>query len=113
LDIRTSLISRVQTAQTMKSTIIVDGKELKLNRFITELTGNLVDAIARSLKHAEGQNIQLILSGENLQMYVDQQEVPLDLGHASQIVGGVLRGLLQSLYGAENAKEIQFSCERP
>ena len=96
----------------MKSRIIVDGKELKLNRFITDLTANVVDAIACSLKFSEGNTIQFRLRGEELQMFVDSKEIALNLGHASQIVGDVLKGFLKNLYGAENAKEIDFVCER-
>ena len=96
----------------MNSHIIVDGKELKLNRFITDLTANVVDAVARSLKFTEGNQIQFRLRGEELQMFVDGKEIALNLGHASQIVSDVLRGLLKNLYGAENAKEIDFICQR-
>jgi hypothetical protein len=96
----------------MTSHIIVDGKELKLNRFITELTGNVIDAIARSLKFGEGNNIQFVLEGEKLTMFVDGKEVSLNLGHASQIVGDVLRGLLKHLYGAEGSRVVTFICEK-
>ena len=96
----------------MNSHIIVDGKELKLNRFITELTANVIDAVARSLKFSDGNLIQFRLRGEELQMFVDAKEISLNLGHASQIAGDVLKGLLKNLYGAENANEIDFICER-
>jgi hypothetical protein len=96
----------------MNSRIIVDGKELKLNRFITDLTANVVDAIARSLKFSEGNSIQFRLRDEELQMFVDGKEIALNLGHASHIVSDVLNGLLKNLYGAEKAKEIDFVCER-
>jgi hypothetical protein len=96
----------------MNSRIIVDGKELKLNRFITDLTANVVDAIARSLKYSEGNSVQLRLRGEELQMFADGKEIALNLGHASHIISDVLKGLLKNLFGAENAKEIDFVCER-
>ena len=96
----------------MNSRIIVDGKELKLNRFITDLSANVVDGIARSLKYSDGNDIRFRLRGEELQMFVDGREIPLNLGHASHIVGDVLKGLLKNLFGAENAKEIDFVCER-
>ncbi len=96
----------------MNSHIIVDGKELKLNRFITDLTANVVDAVARSLKFTDGNQIQFRLRGEELQMFVDAKEIALNLGHGSQIVGDVLKGLLKNLYGSENAKEIDFVCQR-
>ncbi|MCI0416392.1 hypothetical protein L0222_26760 [bacterium] len=96
----------------MNSRIIVDGKELKLNRFIADLTANVVDAIARSLKYSDGNKIHFRLRNEELQMFVDDSEIALNLGHASKIVGDVLKGLLKNLYGAEDAKEIDFVCER-
>jgi hypothetical protein len=96
----------------MNSHIIVDGKPLKLNRFVTELNGNIVDAIARSLKFTEGKQIQFRLSLGDIAMRIDDQEVSLDLGHASQMVREVLTGLLKNLYGAENATEVLFICER-
>jgi hypothetical protein len=96
----------------MNSHIIVDGKELKLNRFITDLTANVVDSIARSLKYSEGNNVQFRMRGEELQMFVDGKEIALNVGHASHIVGDVLKGLLKNLFGAENAKEIDLVCER-
>jgi hypothetical protein len=96
----------------MNSRIIVDGKELKLNRFITDLSANVVDAIARSLKYSEGNNVQFRMRDEQLQMFIDGKEIALNLGHASHIIGDVLKGLLKNLFGAENAKEIDFICER-
>jgi hypothetical protein len=96
----------------MNSRIIVDGKELKLNRFITDLTANVVDAIARSLKYSKGNSVQFRLRGDDLQMFVDGKEIALNLGHASHIIGDLLKGLLKNLYGAEVAKEIDFVCER-
>jgi hypothetical protein len=94
------------------SNIIVDGKSLKLNRFITELTGNIIEGIAKSLKFTDGKQIQFRLQGEELSMQVDGKEVPLNIGHAGQMVRDVLAGLLKNLYGAENAREVVFVCER-
>ncbi len=96
----------------MNSSIVVDGKTLELNRFIRELNGNLVNAIARSLKASEGKRVRLVLNGDTLSMFVDENQVPLDLGRAAEIVGGVLKGLLSNLKGAENAVEVSFECER-
>ena len=96
----------------MNSRIIVDGKELKLNRFITELSANVVDAIARSLKYSEGNSVQFRMRDDQLQMFIDGKEIALNLGHASHIIGDVLKGLLKNLFGAENANEIDFVCER-
>jgi hypothetical protein len=96
----------------MNSHIIVDGKALKLNRFVTELNGNILDAIARSLKYTDGKQIRFRLSQGDIAMQVDDQEVSLALGHASQMVRDVLTGLLKNLYGAENATEVLFICER-
>ena len=96
----------------MNSRIIVDGKQLKLNRFIVELTGNILNAIAGSLKYTEGQLIEFRMMPDDLKMYVDAKEVPLNIGSASQIVRDVLTGLLKNLYGAENAKEVLLICER-
>ncbi|MGH9857940.1 MAG: hypothetical protein ACRD4B_08860 [Acidobacteriota bacterium] len=96
----------------MNSHIIVDGKPLKLNRFVTELNGNLLDAVARSLKFTDGKQIRFRLSQGEIAMHIDDKQVSLDLGHASQIVRDVLTGLLKNLYGAENATEVLFICER-
>jgi hypothetical protein len=96
----------------MKSIIQVDGKELKLNRFIEELSANLIDALARSLKFSDGRQIEFRLRGEEVNMFVDDREVSLNLGQARQIVGSVLNGFLRNLYGTENAQEIRLRCER-
>jgi len=96
----------------MKSIIRVDGKELKLNRFIEELSANLVDAMARSLKFSDGRRIEFRLRGDEVNMFVDDREVSLDLGQARRIVGSVLRGFLLNLHGTETATEIHLSCER-
>ena len=96
----------------MNTRVVVDGKELKLNRFIQDLTGNLIDGIARSLKSPDGSKMEFRMRGEELAMFVDDKEVSLNLGHASRIIGDVLKGLLKNLYGAENASEASFICER-
>ena len=96
----------------MNSLIIVDGKALKLNRFVTELSANIMDAIAKSLKFTEGKEIRFRLSGEEIAMHLDGKEVSLDLGHASHIIRDLLAGLLRNLHGSENAKEVFFICER-
>ena len=96
----------------MNSRIVVDGKELKLNRFITELTGNVLEALARSLKFAGGKRIEFRLSGEDVAMFVDENEVPLNYGSASRIVRDVLKGLTGNLYGTESAKEVRMIYEQ-
>ena len=92
--------------------IHVDGKALKLNRFVTELTGNIMEAIAKSLKFTDGKEIRFRLSGEEIAMHVDGKEVSLDLGHASHIIRDLFAGLLKNLHGTENAKEVLLICER-
>jgi hypothetical protein len=96
----------------MKTVIHVDGKDLKLNRFIDELGANLIDALARSLKHSDGRQIEFRFRGEEVQMFVDNREIPLDLGQARKIVSSVLNGFLQCLHGTDQAKEISMLCER-
>jgi hypothetical protein len=96
----------------MTAKVVVDGKALFLNPFITILVGNVIDGVLRSLKAPEGSNIEFLLRKDDLQLFVDQAEVPLDLGHARQIVGNILKGLLSSLKGAENGEEFRFLCER-
>lgn len=96
----------------MKSHIRVDGKELKLNHFIQELNANLIDAIAKSLKFSEGKQIEFLIRNDEVRMFVDAQEIPLNLGHASQMVKSVLKGFLSNLHGTENAIEISLNCER-
>jgi hypothetical protein len=96
----------------MKSNVFVDGKELKLNPFIQELNGNLIDAIAKSLKFSEGKKVEFTMKENQLKMFVDSKEIPLDLGHASQIVGSVLKGFLSNLHGTENVQEVRLVCER-
>jgi len=96
----------------MKSSILVDGKELKLNHFIQELTANLIDGIAKSLKFSEGKRIEFVLKHNEIEMFVEAQQIPLDFGHASQIVGAVLKGFLSNLHGIESASEVRMVCER-
>lgn len=95
----------------MPASVFVDGKKLSLNPFMSSLIGNIIQATARSLKTPEGNRIELNLHGENLDLNVDGKEVPLTAGSARSIVGNVLRGLLQSLHGAESGKEFRFVYE--
>jgi hypothetical protein len=96
----------------MKLSVLVDGKKLFLNPFMTNLTGNLIDAIARSLKVPEGNRTELIYSSQSLEITVDGKEVSLQMGSAQRIVGNLIRGLTESLHGAENGKEFTFIYER-
>lgn len=96
----------------MKLSVSVDGKNLFLNPFMTNLTGNLIEAIARSLKAPEGDRIELNYDGQTLRMAVDQTELPLSVGSAQRIIGGLIRGLAESLHGAEGGKEFSFIYER-
>src|SRR5215471_4773582 len=93
------------------ASIQVDGKRILLNPFMCSMVGNVVEALAKSLKSPRGSRVDFFLRGDDLQMQVDQKEVPLNLGHAKQIVGNVLRGILNSVHGAENASEIQITWE--
>jgi hypothetical protein len=93
----------------METSVMVDGKKLFLNPFMSNLIGNIIAATVRSLKSPEGERIEFILRGDDLQLTINEKDVPLNLGHAKQIVGNVLKGIAISLKGAENAKEIRFS----
>lgn len=92
----------------MEISIVVDGKKLFLNPFMSTLIANILDAIVRSLKADPGDRIEFILHENDLHLTIDGKEIPLNLGHAKQIVGNVLRGMAASLKGAEEAKEIRF-----
>lgn len=95
----------------MKGSVLVDEKKLFLNPFMTVLVGNVVSAIASSLKCPAGKRIEFQMAGEELSLKVDDQNVALDLGHARQIVGNVLKGLQSSLKGAENGQRFAFVSE--
>jgi len=95
----------------MTCTVLVDGKKLMLNPFMTTLTGNIIDAVARSLKSPEGKRFEFQLEHEQLRFFVDGTEVPLNLGHGQQIIGSILKGLVQSMHGAESGKLFQFIYE--
>ena len=96
----------------MTATIFVDGKKLFLNPFMATLTGNIIDAAAQSLKAPQGLQIRFVMNGAQVNLFVDGSEVSLDLGHAQQIVGNLLSGLLRSLKGTETAKQFEFICEK-
>ena len=96
----------------MNASVWVDGKKLFLNPFITVLIGNVMDAVARSLKTPEGKQVEFLIRGEELQLMVDQRDVPLNLGHAQQIVGNLFHGIRRSLKGAESGTEFRFIYER-
>ena len=96
----------------MQVTILVDGQKLFLNPFMTTLAGNVLLAIARSLKAPEGKRLEFLLLTDELQLQVDGQTVDLDLGRAKRIIGNLLQGLLVSLHGTENGKEFRFLCEQ-
>ena len=92
----------------METSVIVDGKKLFLNPFMSTLIANILEAIVRSLKTDQGDRIEFVLHENDLHLTIDGKEIPLNLGHAQQIVGNVLRGMAASLKGAESAKEIRF-----
>jgi hypothetical protein len=95
----------------MSVSLTVDDKTLKLNPFMSNLTGNIILALVKSLKAAEGKRIEFLMEADDLRLFVDTNEVPLDLGHAKQIAGNVLRGLLKSVHGAESGREYRFTYE--
>jgi hypothetical protein len=95
----------------MVVTVFVDGQKLFLNPFMTTLSGNILLAIAQSLKAPEGRKLEFTLNGDELQLQVDEKPVDLNLGRAKKIIGNLLRGLLVSLHGSENGKEFQFVYE--
>ncbi len=78
---------------------------------MSTMTGNVVIAVARSLKAPDGKKIEFLMQGQELQLFVDGQEIPLSLGQARRIVGNLLHGLLSSLHGAESGTKFQFVCE--
>ncbi|HSE42592.1 MAG TPA: hypothetical protein VLH08_17625 [Acidobacteriota bacterium] len=96
----------------MTTSVLVDEKALKLNPFMSNLTGNIILCLANSLKAAEGKHIEFTMQENDLQLFIDSNEVPLDLGHAKQIVGNILQGLLKSLHGAEAGQKFRFICEQ-
>lgn len=96
----------------MKLSVSVDGKKLFLNPFMTNLTGNLIEAIARSLKAPDGSRIELRYDRQTLRMTVDGGELSLGMGSAQKIIGGLIRGLAENLHGAEQGKEFTFIYER-
>ena len=96
----------------MNVSIFVDDKPVKLNPFMSNLTGNIILALAKSLKAADGKRIEFLLEENDLRLFVDSQEVPLDLGHAKQIGGNILKGLLKSIHGAESGQRFRFSAEQ-
>ncbi len=95
----------------MSVSILVDDQKLFLNPFMTTLAGNVLLAIAQSLKAPEGKRLEFLLNGDELQLQVDAQMVDLNLGRAKKIIGNLLRGLLVSLHGAETGKEFRFIYE--
>jgi hypothetical protein len=95
----------------MNASVIVDGKKLSLNPFMTTLTANVIQAVAKSLKASNGRRIEFTLQNDDLKLDVDDQNVPLDLGNAKRIVGNILLGLVKSLHGAESGQRFQFVVE--
>lgn len=95
----------------MNALVFVDGKKLSLNPFMTSLTANVIQAVAKSLKASNGKRIEFTLQNEDLKLDVDGQNVPLDLGNAKRIVGNILSGLVKSLHGAESGQRFQFVVE--
>ena len=95
----------------MNASVFVDGKKVPLNPFMTSLTANVIQAVAKSLKASNGKRIEFTLQNEDLKLDVDGQNVPLDLGNAKRIVGNILSGLVKSLHGAESGQRFQFVVE--
>jgi hypothetical protein len=95
----------------MNASVFVDGKKLSLNPFMTSLTSNVIQAVAKSLKASNGKRIEFTLQADDLKLDVDGQNIPLDLGNAKRIVGNILLGLAKSLHGAESGQRFQFVVE--
>ncbi len=95
----------------MTALVSVDDKALKLNPFMSNLTANIILCLAKSLKAPDGKHIEFLLQENDLHLFVDAQEVSLDLGHAKKIVGNILKGLLKSMHGAESGQTFRFVCE--
>jgi hypothetical protein len=95
----------------MKLSVFVDGKKLFLNPFMTNLTGNLLEAICRSLKADRASRLEVYYDSQTLRISADGEEVPIGVGSARKIVGRILRGLTESLHGAEQGKEFTFIYE--
>ena len=93
--------------------VSVDGRQLLLNPFMTVLTGNIVEAVTKSLKAPAGRKIEFHIKGQALTLQVDDVDVPMNLGSAQKIVGSVFQGLIHSLHGAEGGKDFRFLCEKP
>ena len=93
--------------------VTVDQRQLLLNPFMTVLTGNLVEAMSRSLKAPAGKKVEFRIRGEEVELQVDDANVPMDQGSAKRIIGGVFRGLIASLHGAEGGADFRFLCEKP
>lgn len=95
----------------MNTSVFVDGKKLSLNPFMTSLSANVLQGVAKSLKASDGKRIEFTLQNEDLILNVDGKDVPLDLGNAKRIVGNILLGLAKSLHGAESGQRFQFVVE--
>jgi hypothetical protein len=95
----------------MSVSVFVDEKKLPLNPFMKSLITNVIQAIAKSLKAADGKRIEFTLQNDDLKLDVDGLNVPLDLGNAKRIVGNILSGLVKSLHGAESGEKFQFIVE--
>ena len=95
----------------MAASVVVDGKKLSLNPFMESMIENVVRAVARSLKAPQTGAIEFVMRTDSLDLTVDGQPVPLNLGHAQHIVGNVLQGIVRSLHGAENGQEFRFLCD--
>lgn len=93
--------------------VTVDKRQLLLNPFMTVLTGNLVEAMSRSLKAPAGKKLEFRIKGQDVMLQVDDVDVPMDQGNAKKIIGGVFRGLIGSLHGAEGGNDFRFICEKP
>ena len=93
--------------------VTVDKRQLLLNPFMTVLTGNLVEAMSRSLKAPTGKKIEFRIHSELVSLHVDDQDVPMNQGSAQKIIGRVFRGLIENLHGAEGGSEFRFLCEKP
>jgi hypothetical protein len=79
---------------------------------MTSLTANMLQAVAGALKCSDGRRIELDLQPGHIRLYVNQTEIALSHGHAQEIVGGLLRGLLSSLKGTEKGSHFQFIYEQ-
>lgn len=81
-----------------KTSLIVNDYMVPLNSFVQTYIGNIMRAIINSLGE-DGIEFGIYIEGEDLKVYTEKGDVPLEMDFAKAIVTATIKGVLSPLKG--------------